>query len=134
MIRLALLASLLPLACSSEPSVARAAITSGTDDDADPGVVALFPAGALGTIDCSGTVVAPRVILTAAHCVKAGGTPASFGPSPGVPPGVTIAVLSSHVHPKFKIPYRRFDVALLLLSQLAPSPPATLAVVPNPSL
>src|SRR5438067_6616761 len=45
------------------------AITNGDTDDGDPAVVALRHQGV--TI-CTGTLIAPRVVLTAAHCLALG--------------------------------------------------------------
>lgn len=45
---------------------AASAVRSGTEDDADPAVVAVYIEE---TVLCSGTLVSPRVVVTAAHCL-----------------------------------------------------------------
>jgi secreted trypsin-like serine protease len=49
------------------------AIIGGTVDEGDPAVVAIFARNAQSL--CTGSLIAPRVVLTAAHCVH----PAYFG-------------------------------------------------------
>src|SRR5713101_5621899 len=41
-------------------------VTHGTEDDGDPGVVALRRGGA---VVCTGTLISARVVVTAGHCV-----------------------------------------------------------------
>jgi len=69
-VALGLALGLLGAACASDPPAAtthRRAIIGGTSDPTHPAVVALTRASTGGL--CSGVVVAPRLVLTAAHCV-----------------------------------------------------------------
>jgi hypothetical protein len=74
-VRSAALGALFLAACATDVSTATSAVTNGTVDPADPAVVALVGApiscGDTLRVVCSGTLIAPRVVLTAAHCVSA---------------------------------------------------------------
>jgi hypothetical protein len=74
-VRYAILSSLLAATgCTTidapEPEVASGArpLIGGTVDGDDPGVVALLSSGSTSAF-CTGTLVSPSVVLTAAHCV-----------------------------------------------------------------
>jgi hypothetical protein len=54
--------------CDATVASRAQAIVGGADDPGDPAVVALVVAGG----QCSGVVVAPRVVVTAAHCALPG--------------------------------------------------------------
>ena len=45
------------------------AIVGGEEDPGDPAVVAIYAASSAGSALCTGEVIAPRVVLTAAHCI-----------------------------------------------------------------
>lgn len=69
---------------------------------------------------CTGTLIAPDVVLTAAHCVLAGGlvTPASnlaFGFGEDVSTGELVEVADVHHHPDYNRRTGRNDVAVLVL-------------------
>lgn len=115
-----------------------APITAGiaATDAADAAVVALVDARLLceavgAHASCSGVVIAPRVVLTAAHCVE--GLPPSafeifFGTSVHFEgsDGVFVGVNEIAVHPGYATD-GRFDLALLRLVGDAPVTPAALA-------
>lgn len=89
------------------------AISSGTPDDGDLGVVALLSAGERG---CSGTLVAPRVVVTAGHCVILA-EQVQFGPSDG---GELRNVRHALAHPEFQPSTLAHDIGVLLLDAPAP--------------
>ena len=67
-LRTLLLASTLLLGCDARaPGSKPGAIINGHRDDGDPAVVALLHAD--GFPYCTGTLIAPQVVVTAAHCI-----------------------------------------------------------------
>src|SRR6185295_20195739 len=93
-------------ACAPDPSidvdVHRAPIVNGMVDPGDPAVVALLDGG---RAFCTGTLVSPHVVVTAAHCidVSLGGREPStlqafFGTTVGAD-GMTIEVLDGEPSP-----------------------------------
>lgn len=94
------------VAVSSEP------ITNAMVDVGDPAVVALV---ADGLLDCTGTLIAPAVVLTAAHCLSGGGAlSAHFGVDARAP-DVVIPVTEAHAHPAFNPATLDNDIAILVL-------------------
>jgi hypothetical protein len=119
----AIAAALCP-ACDGDPGPTEStastseAITNGTLATGDLGVAALMEGGALL---CTATLVAPRVLLTAAHCLAGGAMPtAFFGAAPQGDAGASIAVIATRVHPAFDSSTLANDVAMALLAQDAP--------------
>jgi MYXO-CTERM domain-containing protein len=116
----AALGALLGSACS--PAVSRAergaAITNGSDDAGDPGVVALVDGS---TLVCTATLIAPRLLVTAAHCLPDGATPrVYFGSAPG-DGGPEIDIATVRRHPTFDAETLDNDIALALLAEDAPA-------------
>jgi hypothetical protein len=99
-----------------------AAITGGAAPSDDAAVVELARSGALV---CSGTVIAPRAILTAAHCASAGVTDATSG-------AVTATVIGWRVDPDFDPATLAHDVAIAIVDPpITTIAPAALAADPD---
>ena len=109
------------VACSPSTKIdARvAAITNGSDDSGDPDVVALLQGT---TLVCTATLIAPRVLVTAAHCVQADDAlpVAHFGATPGSG-DVAVPIALARRHPGFDPSTLTDDIALALLDGEAPA-------------
>jgi len=120
----------LPLvaACADQSpfTLDRRPIIGGTIDDTTTSVVALT---ALGSQFCSGTVIAPRAILTAGHCLMESGIDptvmvAFFGTTVGQT-GAKVRVIAGQAHPQYYVRSDgapMYDVAVLTLEEDAPAP------------
>jgi V8-like Glu-specific endopeptidase len=124
-----------------QPEAQRAAsIVHGAPTSHDPATVALVPrrllCGAPATAFCSGTLVAPRAILTAAHCLE-GRRPADyrtfFGSVVGGP-GDTLDVVAAAVHPAYDVATGANDVAVLTLAKPSAVAPAEIALAIDDAL
>jgi trypsin len=94
------------------------AITNGTNDDADSGVVALLQGS---TLVCTATLIAPHLLLTAAHCLPDGAMPqAYFGTAPG-DGGPSVAIAAVRRHPAFDETQLTNDIAMAVLADAAPA-------------
>jgi len=96
---------------------ARAPIVNGEIDPFDPGIVALT---IRGHAFCTGTLVSPRLVVTAAHCVEEGDV-ADIRVQAGVRvgDGEAVGVLTAKVHDDYV--GSSHDIALLLLEDPAPA-------------
>ncbi|HEY4778609.1 MAG TPA: serine protease, partial [Solirubrobacterales bacterium] len=145
----ATLAGLLaPGAAAADPG-AQASIIGG-----EPAAIPAFPSlayiqGQTGPhqgFACSGTVISPRVILTAAHCVEdldvGGYTPASdYGVATGFADPreakaakAVLRVASTHVFPEFDPSTLHGDAGILVLSTPTTAPPISLATATDSAL
>jgi secreted trypsin-like serine protease len=72
-VKKALAAAIVGLSCAAPVGSSSAPIVGGTDDLTDTSVVAVIVFPTSGSTEmfaaCSGTVVSPHVVLTAAHCI-----------------------------------------------------------------
>jgi len=130
-------AQAVPVWGAQAPSGAQISIING-----DPASIAEFPSlafiSARNTFSCTGTVIAPRVVLTAAHCVEdlnLGGftAPSKYTVVTGrsnpsqTGSGNVLRVSETHVFPRFDPGTAHGDAALLVLASPTPAPPIPLA-------
>ncbi|MBL8715823.1 MAG: trypsin-like serine protease, partial [Myxococcales bacterium] len=119
------------LGCAAEPLATRESGIVGGTPASDEAVVAIRYVD--GELRCSGTVIAPRVVLTAGHCgIHAGnyyGFEVFFGPDTRGP-GKRLAVVDAVRHPAFDGPSFGNDLALLFLAAEAPATPKPLRTGP----
>jgi len=135
--------------CRVEPAaVAREAVVGGELDPGDPAVVALVARRARCeeqdvSLLCTGTVVAPRVVLTAAHCLDVFGEDGQYevylGSRLGSGDGRFALVVSARRHPAYDPVTHEHDLALLRLAvpvEVEPValPAGSLEPVPGQSL
>ena len=136
---LGLLAACSPGVDPAGPSAATtAAIVTGTLDTGDPAVVGIgvrrVSCGAPLSVHCTGTLIAPRLVLTAAHCVLdprlGGALEVLFGSDVTAPAAVFRRVTQVATHPDYRDDGDPEDLAVLVLAEAAPVPPVPLNTSP----
>jgi V8-like Glu-specific endopeptidase len=132
------------IACSADFSVQRRAIIGGTRDTGDPAVVMLvsYPSNQSTYFTCTASLIAPSILLTAAHCVDAANHPGYlFGAFTGddassyATTAALVAVLvpasAVHPHPRYNpSPPFDADIAIVELSAALPATPLPIARTP----
>jgi V8-like Glu-specific endopeptidase len=125
-------------ACQQGPIPAngfRSRIINGTPDTVHVAVVDLDLGGGF----CSGTLIAPRAVLTAGHCLEGpiGWVKVFFGDAMGGP-GTTINAVWWGAHPSFKdtLPWGTLehDVAMIILEKDGPVTPMAWQSTPLPNM
>ena len=125
------LAALLVLAgCSVDTASTQQAIVGGAPAPTDVAVVALLRRSVrcepdATPVECTGTLVAPRVVVTAAHCVGDAPTNALevFIGDSVTGPGRRIAVVGGRIDPTWDPATHANDIAALILAEDAPVAP-----------
>jgi secreted trypsin-like serine protease len=111
-------------------------IVGGTVDNGDPGVVLLIHQKVDGTSTCTGSLITPTVILTAAHCTDGpppGGQDsylAFFGTDGQKMQGQTEKVIQIVPHPQYDGDSRDHDVGVMILAKPVAVPPLTVNMQP----
>lgn len=142
LVAMTVVAALAPAAEAAPVWGAQAPEAQASIINGDPASIVDFPSlafvSAKNEFSCTGTVIAPRVVLTAAHCVEdlnVGGftEPRKYSvvtgrANPRQPgSGNVLKVSETHVFPRFDPGTAHGDAALLVLSTPTPAPPIPLA-------
>ena len=135
-VKLSLLALVALMAgCAAEQNESAEEQGSTESDIVGGSLTSSYPAvGALTEADgfpfCTGTVIAPRVVVTAAHCLAEPGTTASgirfaLGPDANSPSTV-IRVKRIQYHPQYDAQNIKNDIGVVILASDAPVTPVPL--------
>jgi hypothetical protein len=132
-----------PHAPGSAPETAWQAVVGGVPEPGHAAVAAIVPvAPSCGAQDadapviCTGTLVAPRVVLTAAHCVENADAPQVLSvvfasETSRAPATERVRVVEGRLHPDWRA--GAHDIGVLILSEDAPVPPIPLRATALPA-
>jgi len=133
MLRMLGLAGLLGTGCAAPPpsTERQSPIIGGTLDNADPSVVSLLMAD--GGPDCTASVIAPNILLTAAHCVDVGSQYKAVFGTHETAGDHTIMVTETHADPMYidNDFEAGHDIAIVILASASPSPAIALNRTPH---
>jgi hypothetical protein len=117
-----------PARSSTPYEITQHPIRSGQPDDQVPEVLGLRRTE--GTIFCSGVLVAPRLVLSAGHCLSRPGPISLVLGGQDTPEGAAPAVIARRAHPRFGGDDSDNDAGVLFLSRTAAVSPAVMGGEP----